>query len=93
MVQYYGSEFEIPDLLINKFLKDFSSLPGGSYREGVHQIRNSIQEITDMIAEAVVARKLETTGHDILKAIHPHPTMSEAVMEAVADAYGEVIHL
>ena len=51
LVQYYGSEFEIPDLLINKFLKDFSSLPGGSYREGVHQIRNSIQEITDMIAE------------------------------------------
>lgn len=49
--------------------------------------------VTDMIAEAVVARKLETTGHDILKAIHPHPTMSEAVMEAVAAAYGEVIHL
>ena len=49
--------------------------------------------VTDMIAEAVVARKLETTGHEILKAIHPHPTMSEAVMEAVAEAYGEVIHL
>lgn len=49
--------------------------------------------VTDMIAEAVVARKLETTGHEILKAIHPHPTMSEAVMEAVAAAYGEVIHL
>ncbi len=49
--------------------------------------------VTDMIAEIVVARKLETTGHDILKAIHPHPTMSEAVMEAVAHAYGEVIHL
>ncbi len=49
--------------------------------------------VTDMIAEAVVARKLETTGHDILKAIPPHPTMSEAVMEAVAAAYGEVIHL
>jgi len=49
--------------------------------------------VTDMIAEAVVARKLETTGHDILKTIHPHPTMSEAVMEAVAEAYGEVIHL
>ena len=49
--------------------------------------------VTDMIAEAVVARKLETTGHEVLKAIHPHPTMSEAVMEAVADAYGEVIHL
>lgn len=49
--------------------------------------------VTDMIAEAVIARKLETTGHEILKAVHPHPTMSEAVMEAVADAYGEVIHL
>ena len=49
--------------------------------------------VTDMIAEAVVARKLETTGHEILKAVHPHPTMSEAVMEAVAAAYGEVIHI
>ncbi len=49
--------------------------------------------VTDMIAEAVVARKLETTGHEILKAVHPHPTMSEAVMEATADAYDEVIHL
>lgn len=49
--------------------------------------------VTDMIAEAVVARKLETTGHEVLKAVHPHPTMSEAVMEAVAAAYGEVIHL
>ncbi len=49
--------------------------------------------VTDMIAEAVVARKLETTGHEILKAIHPHPTMSEAVMEAVAAAYDEVIHI
>lgn len=49
--------------------------------------------VTDMIAEAVVARKLETTGHEILKAIHPHPTMSEAVMEATAAAYDEVIHL
>ncbi len=49
--------------------------------------------VTDMIAEAVVARKLETTGHEVLKAIHPHPTMSEAVMEAVAAAYDEVIQL
>ena len=49
--------------------------------------------VPDMIAEAVVARKLETTGHEVLKAVHPHPTMSESVMEAVADAYGEVIHL
>lgn len=49
--------------------------------------------VTDMIAEAVVARKLETTGHEILKTVHPHPTMSEAVMEAVAAAYDEVIHI
>jgi dihydrolipoamide dehydrogenase len=49
--------------------------------------------VTDMIAEIVMARKLETTGHEIIKAIHPHPTMSEAVMEAAADAYDEVIHL
>ncbi|MCH1558342.1 MAG: dihydrolipoyl dehydrogenase [Flavobacteriaceae bacterium] len=57
---------------------------------GCHMIGESV---TDMIAEAVVGRKLETTGHEILKAVHPHPTMSEAVMEAVAAAYDEVIHL
>jgi dihydrolipoamide dehydrogenase len=49
--------------------------------------------VTEMIAEVVVARKLETTGHEIIKSIHPHPTMSEALMEAVAQAYGECIHL
>ena len=49
--------------------------------------------VTDMIAEAVLGRKLETTAQEVLKAIHPHPTMSEAIMEAVADAYDEVIHL
>ena len=49
--------------------------------------------VTDMIAEVVLGRKLETTGHDVLKTIHPHPTMSEAIMEAVAQAYDEVIHL
>ena len=49
--------------------------------------------VTDMIAEAVLGRKLETTGEEVLKTIHPHPTMSEALLEAVADAYGEVIHL
>lgn len=57
---------------------------------GAHMIGDNV---TEMIAEAVASRKLETTGHEILKTIHPHPTMSEAVMEAVADAYGEVIHL
>lgn len=51
------------------------------------------ENVTEMIAEVVVARTLETTGHEILRSIHPHPTMSEAIMEAVAAAYGEVIHL
>ena len=49
--------------------------------------------VTEMIAELVLARKLETTGHEIIKAVHPHPTMSEAIMEAAAAAYNEVIHL
>ena len=57
---------------------------------GCHMIGSGV---TDMIAEAVLGRKLETTGHEVLKSVHPHPTMSEAVMEAVADAYDEVIHL
>ena len=50
-------------------------------------------DVTDMITEAVVARDLETTGHEIISAVHPHPTLSETVMEAVAEAYGEGIHL
>ena len=57
---------------------------------GAHMIGANV---TEMIAEVVAARKLETTGHEIMKAIHPHPTMSEAVMEATAAAYEEVIHL
>ena len=57
---------------------------------GCHMIGYNV---TEMIAEAVVARRLETTGMEILKSVHPHPTMSEAVMEAVADAYDEVIHI
>ena len=57
---------------------------------GAHMIGLNV---TEMIAEIVVARKLETTGQEILKAVHPHPTLSEAVMEATAAAYGEVIHL
>ena len=57
---------------------------------GAHFIGDNVTEI---IAEVVVARKLETTGHEIIKSIHPHPTMSEALMEAVAAAYGEVIHI
>jgi len=57
---------------------------------GAHFIGDNV---TEMIAEIVVARKLETTGHEMIKAIHPHPTMSEAIMEAAAAAYGEVIHI
>jgi dihydrolipoamide dehydrogenase len=57
---------------------------------GCHMIGSNV---TEMIAEVVAARKLETTGHEIIKTVHPHPTMSEAVMEAVAAAYGEVIHI
>jgi dihydrolipoamide dehydrogenase len=57
---------------------------------GAHMIGANV---TEMIAEVVVARKLETTGHEIIKSVHPHPTMSEAIMEAVADAYQEAIHV
>jgi len=57
---------------------------------GAHMIGANV---TELIAEVVVARKLETTGHEIIRAVHPHPTMSEAIMEAAAAAYDEVIHL
>jgi dihydrolipoamide dehydrogenase len=57
---------------------------------GAHMIGYNV---TEMIAECVALRKLETTGHEIIKTVHPHPTMSEAIMEAAAAAYGEVIHL
>jgi dihydrolipoamide dehydrogenase len=57
---------------------------------GAHMIGANV---TEMVAEIVVARKLEATGHELIKSVHPHPTMSEAIMEAAAAAYGEVIHL
>lgn len=57
---------------------------------GAHMIGANV---TEMIAEIVSIRKLETTGHEIIKTVHPHPTMSEAIMEAAAAAYGEVIHM
>ena len=57
---------------------------------GAHMIGGNVTEI---IAELVVAKKLEITGHELIKSIHPHPTMSEAVMEAAAAAYDEVIHI
>lgn len=57
---------------------------------GAHMVGGNV---TEMIAELVVAKKLETTGHELIKSIHPHPTMSEAIMEAAAAAYDEVIHI
>jgi len=57
---------------------------------GAHMVGANV---TEMIAEVVVARKLETTGMEIIKSVHPHPTMSEAIMEAAAQAYAECIHL
>ena len=57
---------------------------------GAHMIGANV---TEMIAEIVALRKLETTGHELIKTVHPHPTMSEAIMEAAAAAYGEVIHI
>lgn len=57
---------------------------------GAHMIGGNV---TEMVAELVVAKKLEITGHELIKTIHPHPTMSEAIMEAAAAAYGEVIHM
>lgn len=66
------------------FDKKYGELLGG------HMIG---QNVTEMISELVVAKKLETTGHEIIKSVHPHPTMSEAVMEAAAAAYDEVIHI
>jgi hypothetical protein len=51
LIQCYGTEFDIPDLLVNKFVKDFNSLPGSGYREGICQIRESIGEILDVVAE------------------------------------------
>lgn len=73
----------------NGFVKVIFDAKYGEFL-GAHMIGANV---TEMIAEIVVARKLETTGMDIVKSVHPHPTMSEAIMEAAAAAYGEVIHL
>lgn len=73
----------------NGFVKVIFDAKYGEFL-GAHMIGYNV---TEMIAEVVAARKLETTGHEIIKSVHPHPTMSEAVMEAAAAAYGEVIHL
>jgi len=73
----------------NGFVKVIFDAKYGEFL-GAHLIGYNV---TEMIAEIVVARKLETTGHEIIKSVHPHPTISEAIMEAAAAAYGEVIHL
>ncbi|MEL7119240.1 MAG: FAD-dependent oxidoreductase, partial [Bacteroidota bacterium] len=73
----------------NGFVKVIFDAKYGEFL-GAHMIGNNV---TEMIAEVIAARKLETTGHEIIKTVHPHPTMSEAVMEAAAAAYDEVIHL
>lgn len=73
----------------NGFVKVIFDAKYGEFL-GAHMIGYNV---TELIAEVVVARKLETTGHEIIKSVHPHPTMSEAIMEAAAAAYGEVIHL
>jgi dihydrolipoamide dehydrogenase len=73
----------------NGFVKVIFDAKYGEFL-GAHMIGANV---TEMIAEVVVARKLETTGHEIIKSVHPHPTMSEAIMEAAAAAYDEVIHL
>ena len=75
------SFFDIPKVIFDKKYGEWL---------GCHMMGEGV---TDMIAEAVVARNLETTGMEVLKSVHPHPTMSEAVMEAVAQAYDECIHL
>lgn len=73
----------------NGFVKVIFDAKYGEFL-GAHLIGSNV---TEMIAEVVAARKLETTGHEIIKTVHPHPTMSEAIMEAAAAAYDEVIHL
>ena len=50
-------------------------------------------EASDLIAEVGIARTLETTHYEVLKTVHAHPTLSEAIMEAVGNAYGEAIHI
>ena len=73
----------------NGFVKVIFDAKYGEFL-GAHMIGANV---TEMIAEVVATRKLETTGHEIIKTVHPHPTMSEALMEAAAAAYDEVIHL
>lgn len=68
-VQCYGTEFEIPDLLINKFVSEFNVLPGSGYREGVYQLRESISEILDLVAEDPEILHEKEYLSDFLKAL------------------------
>jgi len=77
LVEHYGSEFEIPDLLIDKFLKDFDSLPGSGYREGVNQIRDSIEEILDIVAEEPDIIQEPEYLADFIKALAMKQAMSK----------------
>jgi len=76
-VQCYGTEFEIPDLLINKFISEFDALPGSSYREGVYQLRDSINEIVDLVAEDPEVLHEREYLEDFLKAL----AMKEAMQK------------
>ena len=69
MVQCYGSEFEIPDLLIDKFLKEFDGLAGSGYREGIQQLRDSIEEVVDMIGEEPELLEDKEYATDFVKAL------------------------
>jgi hypothetical protein len=76
-VQCYGTEFEIPDLLINKFISEFNVLPGSSYREGVYQLRESINEIVNLVAEDPEMLHEKEYLEDFLKAL----AMKEAMQK------------
>jgi hypothetical protein len=51
IVEYCGSEFDVPDILIDKFARDFGGLPGSRWREGIYQIREAIDDVLDYAAE------------------------------------------
>ena len=76
-VEYYGSEIEIPDLLIEKFLKDFDSLPGSGARESVCQLRDSIDEILDIVAEEPEVLHEKEYLHDFIQAMAMREAMHE----------------
>jgi hypothetical protein len=77
MVQCYGSEFEIPDVLIDKFIKDFEGLPGSGQRENVMQIRNSIDDVLDYVSEEPEMLHEFTIRSDFVKALAMQQAMGE----------------